>query len=104
MLRDPVGLSRVPDERLILLQHAGGAAVRDAEQEAVFGVLFVVLVKRVAGHSLEAAQREIRVRIYQRGQFDFDFECSNLKSHNFFVISLHLKLFIDYGFSLLGVE
>lgn len=63
MLRGPVGLSRVAVERLVLLQHAGGAAVRDAEQEAVFGVLLVLLVERVAGHRLEAAQGEIRVRI-----------------------------------------
>lgn len=63
MLRDPVGLSRVPNQRLVLLQHADGAAVWEAEQEVVFGVLFVFVVKRVAGHRLEAAQGEIRVRI-----------------------------------------
>lgn len=69
VLRDPVGPGRLPDRRLILLRHAAGAAVRDAEQEAVFGVLLLVLlVKRVAGHRLEAAQGEIRVGICRGGQ------------------------------------
>lgn len=83
MLRDAVGLNRVPDQGLVLLQHAGGAAVRDAEQEAVFGVLLllVLLVKGVAGHRLEAAQREVRVGIC-RG-----FKCS--EPYHCFVIPPH---------------
>lgn len=93
VLRDPVGLRRVPAHRLLLLQHAGRAAVRDAEQEVVFGVVLVLLVKRVAGHRLEATQREIRVRICRGEKVSVQVQNSTF----FFFASSLITVFFNNG-------
>lgn len=67
VLRHPVGSSLIPVHLAILLRHAGGAAVGDAEHEMVFVLLVVLLVEGVAGHRLKTAQGELRVRIWWRG-------------------------------------
>lgn len=61
MLRDPVGLSLFLVSMAILLQHASGPVIRDAEHDRASTLLLVVLVfvKGMAGHCLKAAQRNV---------------------------------------------